>query len=53
MDQPISAEDHQQCECCARWKICRMYVLQDGTAAWVCRSCRTGKTEDADAPTLE
>lgn len=33
----------QLCECCQKVKMCKMYVLQMGTAAWVCDGCREDK----------
>jgi hypothetical protein len=32
----------QVCECCVTFKLCKMYVLQNGHAAWVCAQCRQG-----------
>lgn len=40
MSDAISSETEQFCECCNKFKICRMYVLQNGNAAWVCKECR-------------
>jgi hypothetical protein len=36
----ISTEGEAICECCGRRKLCRMYVLQSGEAAFVCHNCR-------------
>lgn len=33
----------QLCECCKNFKLCKMYVLQNGEAAWICDNCREGK----------
>lgn len=41
----ISTEDRQYCECCGGLKLCRMYVLANLTAAWVCKDCRKGKSQ--------
>ena len=40
MSDAISTEIKQTCECCTQRKICRMYVLQTGEAAWICLKCR-------------
>lgn len=31
------------CECCNSLKMYRLYALQNGEAAWVCKECRSGK----------
>lgn len=41
-DKPIT-EMEGVCYCCLNWKVIRMYILQDGKAAWVCEDCREGK----------
>lgn len=41
-DDAISTESDQRCACCQRMRLCRMYILQMGEAAWVCKECRTG-----------
>lgn len=33
------------CDLCGQLRKVRMYVLQDGSTAWVCKGCR--KTADA------
>lgn len=43
-DKAISSEAKLACECCKKIKTCRMYVLQNGEAAWVCIECREGKS---------
>lgn len=30
----------QTCECCKKLKPCKMYVLQNMEASWVCDECR-------------
>lgn len=47
-DDAISSESFAYCECCERRRLCRMYVLQDGRAAFVCKPCRTGKKENGE-----
>lgn len=42
-DNALSTEGMQVCECCDKLKLCRLYVLQDLRAAWVCVECRGGK----------
>lgn len=40
----LSSESHEICECCNKLKRdCRLYTLQNGEAAWVCKKCRSGK----------
>lgn len=39
----LSTESRQQCECCNKFKICCMYMLQTCEAAWICIDCRKGK----------
>jgi hypothetical protein len=39
----ISGVKEEVCECCNRLKPCRLYTLQNGEAAWVCKKCRKGK----------
>ncbi len=43
-DNAISAPSLEQCECCGKFKVCRMYVTHMGTASWVCTECRVGNT---------
>lgn len=31
------------CDCCGFLKRVKLYVLQDGNKAWVCKECRKGK----------
>lgn len=38
----ISTEDRSNCNCCGEVKVVRMYVLQNGWTAWVCKECRKG-----------
>lgn len=33
----------ETCEGCVKWKPCKLYVLQDGYASFVCKECREGK----------
>lgn len=40
MSNVISSASMQFCYCCVQHKLCRMYILQMGEAAWVCQSCR-------------
>lgn len=30
------------CDCCGRLRKIKLYVLQLGKAAWVCKECRKG-----------
>lgn len=39
----ISSEARTECEGCLKMKWCKMYVLQHGEVAWVCKDCREGK----------
>lgn len=39
----ISTPSKERCACCQEMKTCRMYVLQNGEAKWVCKACRKGK----------
>ena len=32
----------QECKACTKMKMCHMYVLQDGTTAFICYNCRYG-----------
>ncbi len=43
MSDAISSKSNQICECCNKLKVCRMYVLQTGNTAWICKKCRMGK----------
>lgn len=43
MNDAISTEAKLQCECCNKWKICKMYIIPTGEAAWICKDCREGK----------
>lgn len=43
MDDAISTAVTCLCECCNKYKICKMYVLQDGSTTFVCKDCRNGK----------
>lgn len=42
-DKALTNKVEQICECCVKLKPCRLYVLQNGEAAWVCKRCRHGK----------
>lgn len=33
----------QECKCCKEWKLCGLYILQNGLAEFVCKECRKGK----------
>lgn len=44
MGDAISTEMHGRCECCGKFKLVRMYVIQTGEAAFVCKKCREGKS---------
>lgn len=44
MSDAISTEARVVCNCCHRLKTCKMYVLQNGTTAWVCLECRGGRS---------
>lgn len=43
MSDAISTEIKARCDCCEEMKKVRMYVLQDGNTAWVCKKCRGKK----------
>jgi len=43
-EKALSTATKILCECCEHVKVCRLYVLQDGRAAWVCEECRNGKS---------
>jgi len=45
MGSAISSEALVDCDCCGQLRLCRMYILQTGNAAWVCVECRTGKAK--------
>jgi hypothetical protein len=47
MSDAISTISKQLCEACGKLKMCRMYVTQMGTTAWVCVECRKGKARDS------
>lgn len=36
------AEEAQMCEACCRMRAYKMFMLQNGEAAWVCKDCRSG-----------
>lgn len=36
----VSSETMGFCECCRKTKLVRLYVLQNGETAWVCKECR-------------
>ncbi len=42
-DDAISSETTDQCECCGHYKLVKMYIIQTGEAAWICKECREGK----------
>lgn len=44
MSKPLSGVFEIYCKCCKRWKDCRLFILQNGEAAWVCDECRKGKS---------
>lgn len=33
----------EQCECCGKFKLCKMYVIPTLEAAWICKEYREGK----------
>lgn len=39
----ISTEQKAECACCKELKPCKMYVLQNGYAEFICKECRNGK----------
>ena len=44
----ISSETTQHCACCNKFKPCRMYVLQNGLAEFVCQECRCPTAPDKE-----
>lgn len=43
MSDAISSPTCGVCECCGKGGEVKMYVLQTGHTAWVCKDCREGK----------
>lgn len=39
----VSTTTRGLCECCGHLKRVRLYILQSGNSAWVCKECREGK----------
>lgn len=45
MDNAISSAHKTKCKCCDQRKWCKLYILQNGEAEWVCKDCREGKKD--------